>query len=159
MQRLMNQKSLLQPVEKHIEEDVKRQKILRMRMQLKNTPIGMIEHRRRISDNSRKNTVCPLDNIFKTDLTSLQTLHTELVSQGGAATTKNSPSKEKRIGKPDMLFLNPAEKVGKQEIAPKCALLQSKSHLNLNMRKEQKEYLFSSVLSSRTNLTNDPYQL
>ena len=87
----MNQKSLIQPVEKHIEEDRKRLKILRMRMQLKNTPIGMVEHRRRISDGACKNTVSPLDNIFKTDLTSLQTLHTELVSQGGAATMRHSP--------------------------------------------------------------------
>ena len=32
--------------------------------------------------------------------------------------------------------------------------------MNLNMRNKVKnDYLFSSVMSSRTNLTNDPYQL
>ena len=53
-----------------------------------------------------------------------------------------------------MLFLNPAEKAA-------TYLLPSKSHVKFkSSRKEQpKETLFNSVLSSRTNLTNDPYQL
>ena len=108
--------------------------------------------------------VSPLDNIFKTDLTSLQTLHTELVSQGGAVTTRHSPNKEKRIisgGKRDMQFLNPSDRTaGQRDIAPQCAIQQSRSQMNLGIgNKVKNDYLFSSVMSSRTNLTNDPYQL
>ena len=58
-----------------------------------------------------------------------------------------------------MVFLKPAEQFGNKEISPKCALSQSRSHMNLNMRKVKNEVLFGSVLSARSNLTNDPYQL
>ena len=85
------------------------------------------------------------------------------MSQGGAATTRHSPNKEKRIvsGKRDMQFLNPSDRVvGQRDIAPQCAIQQSRSQMNLGLgNKVKNDYLFSSVMSSRTNLTNDPYQL
>ena len=37
MQRLMTKKSQIDPIEKHLQDDMRRQKILRMRMQLKNS--------------------------------------------------------------------------------------------------------------------------
>ena len=37
LQRLMTKKSQIDPIEKHLQDDMQRQKILRMRMQLKNS--------------------------------------------------------------------------------------------------------------------------
>lgn len=126
-------------------------------MQLKNTPIGALDHRRRQSDSQNK--ASPLDNIFKTDLTSLQTLHSELVHHhGGAATQRTTLYKDKAAwGKPDMQFLKPAEKFGRQEIAPKGALQPSRSQMNINRSMTKNDALFSSVISSKSSLTNDPY--
>lgn len=37
MQRLLMRKSEIEPVEKHLQDNIRRQKILKMRMQLKNS--------------------------------------------------------------------------------------------------------------------------
>ena len=79
------------PVEKQLEEDQKRQKILRMRMQLKNSTLGgnISVHRRRQSDqswqamNGRNGKAAAsglgpeqLDAIFKSEISSIGNYHT-----------------------------------------------------------------------------------